>query len=156
MGEPRLVPGAPAPLFERLTDLDPASSAEGQPLRMLSPEALRQSVARELDRLLNTRAPVAADILAKRERSTIDYGIPDLSLFAPRDFDGETGLMAMVREAIEVFEPRLAHPRVRIERPAGERGALVVHVEGGLRLGAMIEPISFAVSVHRGGGHYGE
>lgn len=156
MGEPRLVPGAPAPLFERLSDLDPASETEAQPLRMLSFEMLRQSVARELDRLLNTRAPVAADILMKRERSTIDYGIPDLSLFAPRDFDSETELMAMVRKAIEVFEPRLANPRVRVERQAGQGEMLVLHVEGELRLGAMIEPISFAVSVHRSGERYGE
>lgn len=156
MSEPRFVAGAPAPLFERLTDLDPGIDTEARPLRMLTPAELRQSVARELDRLLNTRAPVAADTLAKRQRSTVDYGIPDLSLFAPRDFDSESRLVAMVREAIEVYEPRLAHPRVRLEHAAAQNGALIVHVEGGLRLGSMIEPVSFAVSVHRSGERYGD
>src|SRR5690349_10816528 len=98
MGEPRFVQGAPAPLFERLTDLDPGVDTEPQPLRVLSATMLRQSVERELDRLLNTRAPVAADQLERRERSTVDYGIPDLSLFGARDFDGESRLSRMVAD----------------------------------------------------------
>ena len=153
MSEPRFIQGAPAPLFERLTDLDPAADAEAQPLRVLSPAALRESVSRELDRLLNTRAAVATDVLARRARSTIDYGIPDLSLYGMRNFDAETSLAEAVRQAIEVYEPRLAEPRVRIERAARENGALIIHVEGGLRLGSMIEPISFAVSVQGGARH---
>jgi type VI secretion system protein ImpF len=156
VSDPRFVPGAPAPLFERLTDLAPEAETERQPLRMLTPAALRQSIARELDRLLNTRAPVAADTLAARARSTIDYGIPDLSLFGPRDLDSETRLAQMVRQAIETYEPRLAAPQVRIERSAVRNGALVVHVDGELRLGTMIEPVSFAVAVHGAGAHHGE
>jgi type VI secretion system protein ImpF len=155
MSEPRLVAGATAPLFERLTDLNPAGDSEPRPLRVLTPEGLRESVARELDRLLNTRVPVAAEVLAKRRRSTIDYGIPDLSLFAPRDMDSEVRLTEMLREAIAAYEPRLAEPRVRIAA-AAENGAFVVHVEGGLRLGTVIEPVSFAVSVQRGGERYGD
>jgi type VI secretion system protein ImpF len=155
VSEPRLVPGAPAPLFERLTDLEPGVDSEAQPMRMLSPVALRESVARELDRLLNTRAPVAAEILAQRERSTIDYGVPDLSLYGTRNFDGETKLAEMVRQAIEVYEPRLADPIVRISRSAQQNGAIIVQVEGGLRLGSMIEPISFTISVQGEGARHG-
>lgn len=156
MSDPRFVPGAPALLFERLTDLAPEVDTEPQPLRMLTPAALRQSVSRELDRLLNTRAPVAADILASRARSTIDYGIPDLSLFGPRDHDSETRLAQMVQKAVETYEPRLHNPQVRIERSAAQNGALVIHVDGELRVGPMIEPISFAVAVHGAGEHHGE
>jgi type VI secretion system protein ImpF len=156
MSEPRYVPGAAAPLFERLTDLDPEVDTEAQPLRMLSPAALRQSVARELDRLLNTRAPVAADILAARPRSTIDYGIPDLSLFGLRDFDSETRLAEVLRQAIETYEPRLSQPQVRIERSTRQNGALIIHVDGELHLGSMIEPISFAVSVQGTGESHAE
>jgi len=156
MSEPRFVPGAPAPLFERLTDLEPQSDTEPRPLRLLTPAELRQSVARELDRLLNTRAPVAADTLSRRERSTVDYGIPDLSLFPPRDFDAEGRLIAMLREAIEIYEPRLAQPRVRVEHAAAQNGALIVHVDGELRLGSMIEPVSFAVAVQRSGARHGD
>ncbi len=155
MSEPRFVSGATAPLFERLTDLDPASEGEPRPLRVLTPAGLRESVARELDRLLNTRAPVAADVLAKRQRTTVDYGIPDLSLFAPRDFDSQSRLIETIRDAIAAYEPRLADPRVRVEQ-AAQNGALIVHVDGGLRLGTVIEPVSFAVSVQRGSERYGD
>jgi type VI secretion system protein ImpF len=156
MGEPRFVPGAPAPLFERLTDLEPATGAEKQPQRMLTPAAFRQSIARELDRLLNTRAPVAAQELEARERSTVDYGIPDLSLFGQHDFDSETRLAEMVRDAVAVFEPRLLRPKVRIERAQRRQGALIVRVDGEIHIGTMIEPISFAISVQGGGESYGE
>jgi type VI secretion system lysozyme-like protein len=156
MSEPRFVQRAPAPLFERLTDLDPSVDAEPQPMRLLSLAMLRQSVARELDRLLNTRAPVAADQLERRERSTIDYGIPDLSLFAARDVDSEARLTRMVVDAIAVFEPRLRHPSARIEGAAQQNGALIVHVEGELVVGAMMEPIAFAISIHKSGEHYGD
>jgi predicted component of type VI protein secretion system len=69
--------------------------------------------------------------------------------------DSETRLTEMLREAIVAYEPRLADPRVRIA-PAPRNGAFVVHVDGGLRLGTVIEPVSFAVSIERGGERYGD
>lgn len=147
MSEPRLVRATPAPLFERLTDLNPEISAESQPLTTLPPEALRASVLREIERLLNTRAPVAAPILQQRVRSTIDYGIPDLSVLGTRDFDSETKFADAVRQAIAAYEPRLADPSVRLSRSTRQNGGVVVQVGGELRLGSIREPVSFEIMV---------
>jgi len=147
MSEPRLIRGAAALLFERLTDLDPGRESEVPPQRLLDSEGLRASIAGELGRLLNTRAPVPSDVLARRRRSTIDYGIPDLTLFAPGDPAGEALLAAMVTEAIAVFEPRLGAPRARIKPVPGRNGALIVEVEGELQIGEVIEAVSFAVAI---------
>lgn len=147
MSEPRLVRATPAPLFERLTDLNPDISAEVQPLTMLPPEALRASVLREIERLLNTRAPVAAPILEQRVRSTIDYGVPDLSVLGTRDFDSEKRFADAVRQAVEAYEPRLADPSVRLARSTQQSGGVVVQLNGELRLGAIREPVSFEIAV---------
>ncbi len=147
MNEPRLVRAAPAPLFERLTDLNPDVSAEAQPLTTLPPGALRASVLREIERLLNTRAPVAAPVLQQRVRSTIDYGIPDLSVLGTRDFDSETRFADAIRQAIEAYEPRLADPSVRLARSTRQNGGVVVQVNGELRMGSIREPVSFEIAV---------
>ena len=154
MSEPRLVRAAPAPLFERLTDLQPDIAAEAQPLTMLSPEAVRESVLREIQRLLNTRAPVAAPVLERRIRSTIDYGIPDLSVLGTRDFDSETKFVNAIRQALEAYEPRLTAPSVRLARSTTQNAAVLVQVKGELHLGSIREPVSFEVAVDTKGPEY--
>lgn len=147
MSGPRPVAGARPPLFDRLVDDDPSSSSEPQPRRILDAAGLRASVAAELDRLLNTRAPVAADAIARRERSTIDYGIPDLSYFWPGAGASETELARLIEQAIAAFEPRLLSPRATIVRPPDQRGAAIIEVSGKLAIGTVMEPVAFAMPV---------
>lgn len=145
MSGPRIVHGARALLFDRLVDTDRAVAHEPRPRRTLDPAGLRASLARELDRLLNTRTPLAFDALERRPRSTLDYGIPDLSLFWPFDADSEARLIAVIERTIAAFEPRLGHPRVTLERLAGERRSLLAMVTGELTIGTLVEPVSFPV-----------
>ncbi|HEV7372443.1 type VI secretion system baseplate subunit TssE [Arenibaculum sp.] len=145
MSGPRIVHGARVPLFDRLVDGDPATTYEPHPPRMLDPKGVRESVGRELDRLLNTRTPLAVDELDRRQRSTIDYGIPDLSLFRPYETDSEHLLVEVIERTIAAFEPRLANPRVSVERLAGERRSLLARIEGTIVVGTMVEPVSFPV-----------
>ena len=58
--------------------------------RLTAPECrttLADSIGRELERLFNTRVPVAAGRLERRPATVMDYGIPDLSLFPAADAD---------------------------------------------------------------------
>jgi type VI secretion system protein ImpF len=144
---PKPVAGAPVPLFDRLVDDDPSVPYEPQPRRVLDAAGLRASVEAELDRLLNTRAPVAADEIARRERSTIDYGIPDLSYFWSQDADSESELARTIEQAIAAFEPRLLSPRATVVRPPDRRGAAIVEVSGKLAIGTVMEPVAFALPV---------
>jgi type VI secretion system lysozyme-like protein len=145
MAGPKPVAGARAPLFDRLVDDDPSVPYEPQPFRVLDAAGLRASVEAELDRLLNTRAPVAADEVARRERSTIDYGIPDLSYFWRQDTESESELERTIEQAIAVFEPRLLSPRATIVRPPDQRGAAIIEVSGKLAIGTVMEPVAFAL-----------
>lgn len=143
----RVIAGVRVPLFDRLVAGGAADDLAGgsHDRRMLDRAGLNASIARELARLLNTRSPLAAEELGRRPRSTLDYGLPDLSRFWPADVDSETELARLIESTVGAFEPRLAAPRVVIERVAGRRRALRAVVSGSIALDAMVEPVTFPV-----------
>lgn len=145
---------ARAPLFERLIDRDPGSTWEPRPFKTLDRRGLRESVRRELERLFNTRCPLPADRLRGRERTVIDYGVPDLSVLAPGDHSDRLRLAAILREAIEAYEPRLARVRVTVDGPSSvpARGnALHARVEAVLVFDEVAESISFGAHLEESG-----
>lgn len=143
--------GARALLFERLEDGDPWSP-EARPFRVHDREGLRQSVARELSRLLNTRCAVPPAQLAARPRTVLEYGLADWSPAHARDPAALAMLEAEARRAIEAYEPRLREVRVKAEPVTGRDRELrltvdaVLAVEGGGR-----EPVSFPLVVGASG-----
>ena len=142
---PRLVEGVRAPLFDRLADErhpDPGNPTPPRPFLVHSQD-LKRSIERELSALLNTRTPVDVETLARRERSTIDYGIPDLSLYAPDDAAAHAMLGEHLKRAIEAYEPRLSAPQVRVERDPARAGGLVAMITGHLALDESLERIEF-------------
>lgn len=109
-------------------------------------EGLRASIARELADLLNTRAPLPIDLLEQRRRSTIDYGLPDLSAFPVGNPDAIARLAAHIRRAIATYEPRLVNPVVVIAPDARPGQALAVTVSGMIATGPRRQaPVSFAM-----------
>lgn len=150
MGGARPVEGGRALLFERLVDLEPGRG-EAAPFLLHDRDGLKASVAFELERLLSTRAPLAAEAMAGRERTTIDYGIPDWAVVSPGDGQSRTRFAAQIAEAVRAYEPRLAEPKVTL-RQVPERGdALVCEISGLLAIGSLMEPVSFALALDGGG-----
>ena len=140
-------PAARAPLFDRLVDLDPSSHEESRPLRVQSLSGLKESVRQEVGWLLNTRCPIPANFLQARERTVIDYGVPDVSLFFPRNPADQERLAAILSRAIAAFEPRLQQVRVTVEEITKNERALWVRVDAGLVVESVIEPVSFQVLI---------
>ena len=69
-------------LLDRLTDDEPDKLHEAMDKRVLSPQRLRESVRRDITWLLNTPNLGAVQDLSaypEVERSTMNFGIPDLS-----------------------------------------------------------------------------
>lgn len=135
-----------APLFDRLTDREPGSRRELRPRKTLDRAGLRESVRRELGRLFDTRCPLPADDLRGRERTVIDYGLPDVSVLAPENHADRLRLAAILREAIVAYEPRLAEVRVTVDRPApepGRRQALRARIDAVLVVDDVPESVSF-------------
>ena len=135
------------PLFDRLTDDETWVSWEPRPRRTLDRAGLRDSVRRELELLFNTRSPLPVHHVAPADRSVIDYGIPDLSEYAPRNPDDRTLLAETLRRAIVAFEPRLAEVRVRMPEQQVMPRTLVAQVEGVLLVEDVREPVSFELVV---------
>ena len=138
------------PLFDRLVDRDPTLRRELRPMRTLGRAGLRESVRRELEMLLNTRTSLPANRLSLRERSVIDYGIPDCSMFSPRSFDDRGRLAEILRRAIAAYEPRLAGVRVTVDVSPSDELAMAVRIEATLITGAVPEPVSFDTVLQSG------
>jgi type VI secretion system protein ImpF len=148
MRDPKPVEGGRALLFERLTDAEPCSpEEEAQPFRVLDVRALRESVRRELARLLNTRRHARPGAEAAGGMTVLDYGLPDFSSLSAASGDDRKRLAAAVAAAVAAFEPRLRDVRVRVERAEREERALALRVEAVLSVGLVAEPVSFPVLV---------
>ncbi|HEX6903558.1 MAG TPA: type VI secretion system baseplate subunit TssE [Thermoanaerobaculia bacterium] len=133
-----------APLFDRLVDREPHVPAEPRPLRTLDPQGLRESVRRELERMLNTRSSLPVDELAGRpELTVLEYGIPDLSAFSAGSDEDQVRLAAVVTRAVAAFEPRLRQVKVAVLGLEDERRSLAVRIDALLAVDEVAEPISF-------------
>lgn len=135
------------PLFDRLVDRDPRLRHELRPSRTLDRRGLRESVRRELEQLLNTRCPFPAHRLPIRERSVIDYGVPDFSVFSARSYDDRVRLAELLRRTIEAFEPRLVDVQVSLEPYPGNDLSLLGIIEATLLTDMVPEPVSFETSL---------
>ena len=104
-------------LLDRLTDNEPERRAESRDLRVLSPQRLRESVRRDLTWLFNcVHLAAAKDLtgLPEVERSTLNFGLPDLS-GKPASSVDSGALEKLIRKAIWEFEPRLVKQTVRVK-----------------------------------------
>ncbi|HEY8946629.1 MAG TPA: type VI secretion system baseplate subunit TssE [Polyangiaceae bacterium] len=103
-------------LLDRLTDDEPDRTQESRERRVLSPNRLRESVRRDLAWLLNnTHIAATTDLTAypEVERSTVNFGLPDLSGKTSSTVD-VPALEKAIRRAIWDFEPRLLRDSVRV------------------------------------------
>jgi type VI secretion system protein ImpF len=139
--------GAPALIFERLRQPLDRQGAPAEVSRIHDIEGLRDSVARELQSLLNTRVSLDIDTLEARERTTIDYGIPDLSAFPLGNNEAILRLTRHISRTISVYEPRLRVRNVSLEPLRGHRDAMLARVSGNIEVGTIVEPVSFAIAV---------
>ncbi|HEY4013022.1 MAG TPA: type VI secretion system baseplate subunit TssE [Polyangiaceae bacterium] len=104
-------------LLDRLTDDDPTNRQEPPERRVLSPNRLRESVRRDLTWLFNTTHMAALVDLTQHpdvERSTLNFGIPDLTGRTAQSLD-QPGLVRALRRAIWDYEPRLLRNTVKVD-----------------------------------------
>ena len=125
-------------LLDRLTDHAPHEKRDGPDQQVLTFQALKQAVLRDLAWLLNTTnldTTAASDLPARAGASTINFGVP-----------GFTGLIAAsgrmralevrIADAIRTFEPRIRPETVRVRARATREDtlppSLVFEIEGEL------------------------
>jgi type VI secretion system lysozyme-like protein len=138
---------ARAPLFDRLTDLNPTSPEESRPLRVYDLHELKESVRRELECVLNTRCPSPVHRLEGRGRTILDYGLPDMSALCPQNADDRQRLTRFLKQTIETFEPRLRQVRIEVEPVGSQQHALRGKIDAHLVTERVAEPVSFPVFI---------
>jgi type VI secretion system protein ImpF len=150
--EPKPIRGAKALLFERLVDENPAVQREAQPFRIYDVAGVRASVERELIRLLNTRCPLPASAVDERDRTVLDYGIPDFAYMAASSGTDVQQLARILERTIAAYEPRLKEVHVSLEPASRNNAGVVGTISGILVVGSVNEPVSFPVeaSMRRG------
>ncbi len=107
--------------------------------------ALRESVRRELEQLLNTRCSFPLRPPSGAERSVINYGLPDFSSLSASSGDDQNLLQELIRSTVSFFEPRLRDVTVEVAQLARHEQGLAVTIGGVLAVGDVLEPISFPV-----------
>lgn len=152
---PRIVKGAPTPLFERLIDLDPLRPSEPEPFATLGPDGLQASIRRELERLFDTRRAVTVDAAAPNEDTdltVLEYGLPDALHLSPDGVEGRRALALALQRIIAAFEPRLRHPKVILDAVPNQPGKMRARVTGAMVSGTVVEQISFPLDLDGAGG----
>jgi type VI secretion system protein ImpF len=107
--------------------------------------ALKLSVERDLDALLNTRREgdlIPPEFQASAQ-SLLNFGLPDFSSYMLRSSTDQNRLRRDMETAIRAFEPRLANVTVSVEGWDDLNPVLRFRVEGILRVDPAPEPVSF-------------
>ncbi|AKJ28555.1 type VI secretion system baseplate subunit TssE [Caldimonas brevitalea] len=132
-------------LIEKLLDDEPDVASEYAVVQM-SIEQMKDSVARDVEALLNTRCGLGADVLqdyAHAKSSILSFGMIDfagLSLASPRDREL---ICESIETAIRAHEPRLRDARVSLELQEASLHKLHFSIQALLVVDLAREPVSF-------------
>jgi type VI secretion system protein ImpF len=133
-------------LLDRLIDEAPDRQRDPALSPGESLEALRRSVRRDLEALLNAHRRWRSWPQGYTELglSPVGYGISDFAAGAFSDPQRREKLRLEVEEAIRRFEPRLTHLSVTLVEPKDELEAVLrLRIEAMLRAEPAPEPIAF-------------
>ncbi len=139
-----LVRGLPVPLFDRLS---PVELSSGSSARLLTPEQLQVSVARELARLLNTRSARSVPEFLVFPGTTLDYGLPDVGYLSPHSRPDLDLLESAVKRAIELFEPRLSSVTVHASFNPKIGGSPIILIGGVVTIGLKPRQLNFELQI---------
>lgn len=141
-------------VLDRLLDDDPKNSREAPLSRAQSVRMLKQSIARDLEWLLNTHRSIEevrdSDLLL--ESSLYNYGLPDITSFNRRSSQDKKSLLRLLESAVSTFEPRLEGVRVSPQEGDDDRPRLRFTIEGLLLIEPSPELVTFDTFVEVGSG----
>lgn len=129
--------------------------------RPMSMEQYKDSVARDLEDLLNTRCALPEELMRaypECARSIANYGLTDFAGMCLSSADDRARICAALKAAIERHEPRLRNVNARLEREAGSINRVnfaiyatlagLPHTEA-VSFDAVLQPSSLHYSINR-------
>lgn len=143
-------PRAKLPLLDRLMDDSPDEERDVPMSAAEALAALRSSVRRDLEALLNARRRWRSwpSNLKELAASPVGYGIPDFTSGAMNEAGRRELLRAEVEATIRRFEPRMVSVKVRLLENADKLDAtLRLRIDGLLHADPAPEPVAFDTTV---------
>lgn len=131
-------------LLDRLMG-DPGATGSGAGAR-LTVEQLKDSVARDLEALLNTRLAIPEQVLAaypQVRNSILNYGLADFAGLCLTSAADREAVCASLKAAIETHEPRLTEVSASLELESGSVNRLDFVIKARLLLHPSTEPVNF-------------
>jgi type VI secretion system protein ImpF len=146
MADKRQEFGSAMSIADRLIDDEPQVSREPVPRRYQDLHELKQSVARDLKVLLNTRRECQqepSEDYREARSSLLMYGLPDVSSLSLLNGQDRDRIRRALVQAIEQFEPRLKLLRVVVGPSVPHEPGLRFRIEAMLRIEPAPEQVAF-------------
>jgi type VI secretion system protein ImpF len=143
-------------LFDRLMDA-PVHGATSATVSRMSIEDLKDTVARDLEALLNTRTVISEELIKKFPecgRSILTYGLNDFAGLSLSSSDDRAYICACLEKAIGRHEPRLRNVRASLEIQEGTINRLNFAITALLVVHAAQEPVNFDAVLQPSSLHY--
>lgn len=128
--------------FDKIFDDQPVAAVR----RRLSLEQLKDSVARDLEALLNTRAVFdcgQVESFPLTARSVARFGLSDFAGLSLANVHHRRSICSSIESAIAAHEPRLRDVRVELELQRKTVNALYFSINAVLVVRPAQEPVSF-------------
>ncbi|MRW89089.1 type VI secretion system baseplate subunit TssE [Duganella sp. FT80W] len=125
--------------------------------RGMTLEQLKDSVARDLEDLLNTRCALPEDMLRawpECARSIVNYGLVDFAGMCLSSSEDRARICAALKAAIERHEPRLRNVQARLEYQPGSINRVSFAIYGMLAGLPYTEAVSFDAVLQPSTLHY--
>lgn len=129
-------------LFDKLFDVQPVKAAR----RYFSLERFKDTVARDLEALLNTRTALASDHLVDfplAGRSVACFGLEDFAGLSLANVYDRQRICHSIESAIAVHEPRLREVKVSLDLHRNSINALYFSIKAILVVYPAQEPVCF-------------
>jgi type VI secretion system protein ImpF len=141
-------------LLDRLLGEHDAANRSGHGLTL---EQFKDSVARDLEDLLNTRCALSQEMLRaypECARSIVNYGLMDFAGMCLSSSDDRARICTALKTAIERHEPRLRNVQARLEKEAGAINRINFAISGTLVGLPFNETVSFDAVLQPSSQHY--
>jgi type VI secretion system protein ImpF len=134
-----------ASILDRLIDREPDVSREAVSHQVADIRAIKQSVMRDMENLLNTRRKIfpVPEEFREVNNSLFVYGLPDFSSLNPRSPQVKQQLRRDVEQTITRFERRLMNVKVKIEMSDKMDQKICFRISGILHVEPLSEPVTF-------------
>jgi type VI secretion system protein ImpF len=123
-----------------------SDAAQDGSAQRLTGEQLKDSVARDLEALLNTRVaipPGQFDGYPLARASILNYGMADFAGMCLSSSEDRNAICASLKAAIEIHEPRLADVSATLEPEPGAVNRLTFVITARLVGGPSDDPVNF-------------